>query len=77
MIFSVFFSASLDISPFAFETASSLVQISSTPPVGVTSDSLRFIGTVGVTGNAEEDVEGVAAGVTPVDEVECVNGTEC
>lgn len=46
-------------------------------PTDVPSDSDRFIGMVGVGGNAEDDVEGVAAGVTPEDEVECINGTEC
>lgn len=42
----------------------------------VASGSDRFMGMIGVGGNAEEDVEGVAAGVT-LDEVECMSGTEC
>jgi len=75
----VIFSASPWTSPLScFESAAgSSFDISSIFVVGVTSDSDRFIGTIGIGGNVENDVEGVAAGVTPEDEVECISGTEC
>jgi hypothetical protein len=37
---------------------------------GVESGSLLFIGTVGVGGNVDDDIAGVAAGVTAVDAVD-------
>jgi hypothetical protein len=37
---------------------------------GVKDGSLRFIGTVSIGGSADDDVEGVAAGVTTLEQLD-------